>query len=195
MVISIQEGKVLPSMLLRKLTTYSRKNRLYQAFYALGTVERTIFLLKFISDVKLREIIHRSTNKTEQYNNFEDWIMFASGNALLDRVYEEVEKRVKYTGVIANCVMLDNVIEMNAALNALAKEGIIPTIDELAALSPYQTRHIKRFDNYELDLSQITAPPTDDLTFEIEQAEEPIPVEATANPQALAHPGGDSPSQ
>jgi TnpA family transposase len=44
-VISIQEGKVLPSMLLRKLTTYSKKNRLYQAFYTLGTVVRTIFLL------------------------------------------------------------------------------------------------------------------------------------------------------
>jgi TnpA family transposase len=139
-VISVQEGKVLPSMLLRKLTTYSRKNRLYQAFYALGTVERTIFLLKFISDVKLREMIHRSTNKTEQYNNFEDWIMFAAGNALLDRTFAEVEKRVKYTGVIANCVMLDNVIELNAALNALAKEGLIPSTDELAALSPYQTR-------------------------------------------------------
>lgn len=194
-VISIQEGRVLPSMLLRKLTTYSHKNRLYQAFHALGTVERTIFLLKFISDVKLREIIHRSTNKTEQYNNFEDWIMFAYGNALLDRVYEEVEKRVKYTGVIANCVMLDNVIEMNAALNRLAKEGLIPTIDELAALSPYQTRHLKRFGNYELDLSQIAAPLTDDLTFEIEQAEEPVAVEATASPQALARPGGDAPSQ
>ena len=65
-VISIQEGKVLPSMLLRKLTTYSHKNRLYQAFHALGSVERTIFLLTFISDVKLREVIHRSTNKVEE---------------------------------------------------------------------------------------------------------------------------------
>ncbi len=83
-----------------------------------------------------------------------------------------MEKRVKYTGVIANCVMLDNVIELNAALNALAKEGVIPTIDELAVLSPYQTRHIKRFGNYELDLSQIAAPPTDDLTFELEPEQE-----------------------
>jgi TnpA family transposase len=129
-VISIQEGKVLSSMLLGKCPTYSRKNRLYQAFHALGSVERTIFLLKFILDVKHREIIHRSTNKTEQYNNFEDWILFAYGNALLERALEEVEKRVKYTGVIANGVMLDNVIELNAALNTRAKEGVIPTIDE-----------------------------------------------------------------
>ena|SRR5579859_4074120 len=95
----------------------------------------------------------------------------------------------------SNSEIYNNVIEMNAALNQLSKEGLIPTIDELAALSPYQTGHLKRFGNYELDLSQISAPPTDDLTFEIEQAEEPVAVEAGANPQALARRAGDAPSQ
>jgi TnpA family transposase len=185
-VISIQEGKVLPSMLLRKLTTYSRKNRLYQAFHALGSVERTIFLLRFISDVKLREVIYRSTNKTEQYHAFEDWITFASGGTILDNVYEEQEKQIKYTDVIANCVMLDNTIELNRALNTLAREGCVPTIDELAALSPYQTRHIKRFGNYELDLSAIPEPATDDLTFEVEP--KPSSPEVTSN--ALPEPQG-----
>jgi hypothetical protein len=137
--------------------------------------------LSVISDVKLREIIHRSTNKTEQYNNFEDWIMFAAGNALLDRTFAEVEKRVKYTGVLANCVMLDNVIELNTALNALANEGLIPSIDELAALSPYQTRHLKRFGNYKLDLEQIPAPETSDLTFEVEQEGRVEAYDATAS--------------
>ena len=178
MVISIQEGKVLPSMLLRKLTTYSRKNRLYQAFHALGTVVRTCFLLTFISDEKLREVIHRSTNKVEQYNAFEDWITFAGAGTIYERAYIEQEKRIKYTGLIANCVMLDNTLEISNALNALAKEGLIPTIDELAALSPYQTKHIKRFGNYELDLSAVPAPIADDLTFAIEPPKEPDVVEA-----------------
>src|SRR5437764_1277719 len=177
-VISIQEGKILPSMLLRKLSTYSRKNRLYQAFHALGTVERTIFLLKYISDVKLREVIHRTTNKVEQYNNFEDWITFAGAGTIYERAYIEQEKRIKYTGLIANCVMLDNTLEISNALNALAKEGVIPTLDELAALSPYQTKHIKRFGNYELDLSAVPAPIADDLTFAIEPPKEPDVVEA-----------------
>ena len=177
-VISIQEGKVLPSMLLRKLTTYSRKNRLYQAFHALGTVVRTCFLLTFISDEKLREVIHRSTNKVEQYNAFEDWITFAGAGTIYERAYIEQEKRIKYTGLIANCVMLDNTLEISNALNALAKEGLIPTIDELAALSPYQTKHIKRFGNYELDLSAVPAPIADDLTFAIEPPKEPDVVEA-----------------
>ena len=74
--------------------------------------------------------------------------------------------------------MLDNTVEISTALNALAKEGLIPTIDELAALSPYQTRHIKRFGNYELDLQAIAAPLTDDLTFEIAPPTPPEVVEA-----------------
>lgn len=74
--------------------------------------------------------------------------------------------------------MLDNTVEISNALNALAKEGMVPTIDELAALSPYQTKHIKRFGNYELDLSAIPAPVTDDLTFAIEPPEGSDVVEA-----------------
>ncbi len=187
-VISIQEGKVLPSMLLRKLTSYSHKNRLYQAFHALGSVERTIFLLKFISDVKLREVIHRSTNKTEEYHNLEDWITFAFRGMIFDNRYEEQEKRIKYTGIIANCLMLDNTIEISAALNALAKEGRVPTAAQLAALSPYLTRQIKRFGNYELDLSTIAEPITDDLAFEIEPPPGAEGVEAS--PAALPEPKG-----
>jgi hypothetical protein len=48
----------------------------------------------------------------------------------------------------------------------------------LAVLSPYQTKHIKRFGNYELDLSAVPAPITDDLTFAIEAPKEPDVVEA-----------------
>lgn len=54
-VLSIKEGKILPSTLLRKLSNESKKNRLYQAFRELGRVVRTVFLLKYISDITLRE--------------------------------------------------------------------------------------------------------------------------------------------
>ncbi len=144
-------------------------------------MERTIFLLKFLSDVSLREVIHRSTNKAEEYHSLEDWITFAFRGIIFDNVYAEQEKRIKYTGLIANCIMLDNTLEISAALNTLAKEGCIPTIDELAALSPYITRQIKRFGHYELDLLAIPAPTTDDLTFELEPPQEPEAVEASSS--------------
>jgi hypothetical protein len=66
----------------------------------------------------------------------------------------------------------------SAALNALAKEGCVPTLDELAALSPYQTRHIKRFGKYEIDLSAVPALIADDLSFPLEPPAPPEVVEA-----------------
>ncbi len=42
-VLSIKAGKLIPSTILRKLGSHSRKNRLYQAFRELGQVIRTIF--------------------------------------------------------------------------------------------------------------------------------------------------------
>jgi len=99
---------------------------------------------------------------------------------MVDNVRVEQEKRIKYTKMIANCVMLDNMLEISAALNTLAKEGHVPTGDQLAALSPYQTRHIKRFGDYELDLSAIAEPVTDDLTFEVEPPDHRGTMKATA---------------
>jgi TnpA family transposase len=43
-VLSIKAGRITASTILRKLGTYSRKNRLYQAFRELGRVVRTAFL-------------------------------------------------------------------------------------------------------------------------------------------------------
>jgi hypothetical protein len=57
------------------------------------------------------------------------------------------------------------------------KEGCVPTIDELAALSPYQTRHIKRFGNYEIDLSAVPVLIADDLTFAVDPPAQPEVIE------------------
>ncbi len=94
------------------------------------------------------------------------------------QAFEEQEKLVKYTGLLTNCIILDNTLEISAALNALPSEGFRPSIDELAALSPYQTRHIKRFGNYEIDFSAVPALSADDLTFQLEPPAPPEVVEA-----------------
>ncbi|EPO7926749.1 Tn3-like element ISPa42 family transposase, partial [Pseudomonas aeruginosa] len=53
--LSIQAGKISSPMLLRKLGSYSRRNKLYHAAQALGSVIRTIFLLTWIGSRELRQ--------------------------------------------------------------------------------------------------------------------------------------------
>ncbi len=78
-VLSIQAGKLLPSDLLRKLGHESRKNRLYQAFRELGRVIRTLFLLRYISDLPLRRQISETENKIEAYHGL--WQRFVQKTA------------------------------------------------------------------------------------------------------------------
>ena len=94
-VLSIQAGTVLPSMLLQKLGVYSRHSALYKAFSELGRVERTLFLLEYMSDATLRQQIRAETTKVESYHQFTDWIAFG-GPVLRTGDPVEQEKRIKY---------------------------------------------------------------------------------------------------
>ena len=154
-VISIKEGKVSSDMLLRKLGNYSRKNKLYQAFRELGRVIRTIFLLQFISDKKLRQQITAMTNKVEAYNGFSKWFCFGGEGVIASNNPEQQEKTIKYGDLVANAVIFHNVVDLTEVLLELRKEGFLCQREDLAALSPYLTRHIKRFGDYLIDLETI----------------------------------------
>ena len=92
--LSVHVGKVIPSMLLRRLGVHSKKNKLYKAFRALGQVVRTTFLLKYISDPDMQKHIQASTTKVESFNNFSDWVTFG-GKTLRTGDPVEMEKRGK----------------------------------------------------------------------------------------------------
>ena len=157
-VLSIKSGKILPSTLLRKLSNDSKKNRLYQAFRELGRIVRTVFLLKYISDIKLREQITASTNKVEAYNGFSKWLFFGGDGVISENDPEEQEKRIKYNDLVANAVIFQNVVDITVILWDLIKEGHEFSREDLVMLSPYLTRHIKRFGDYVIDLQNIPQP-------------------------------------
>jgi TnpA family transposase len=152
-VLSIKAGKVSSAVLLRKLGNYSRKNRLYQAFRELGRVVRTVFLLQFISDPELREGITAVQNKVEAYNGFAQWVFFGGEGIIAQNDPEEQEKAVKYNDLVATAVAIQNVVDMSVALQGLIEDGFPVTREDVAGLSPYITRKIKRFGDYVVDLS------------------------------------------
>ena len=156
-VLSIQAGKILPSMLLRKLGTKSRKNKLYRAFRELGRVERTIFLLRYISEADFRFSIRAETTKIESFHSFLDWITFG-GTVIKSGDPIEQAKRMKYMDVVANAIMLQNVVDLTDVLTSMAEDGFKITPELVASLSPYMREQILRFGRLKLDMSDIPAP-------------------------------------
>jgi TnpA family transposase len=153
--LSIQTGKISSSILLRKLGNYSRKNRLYQAFQELGRVVRTVFLLRYISDLQLRQQITAVTNKVEAYHGFSKWFFFGGEGVIANNDPEEQEKIIKYNDLIANAVVFHNAVDLTDVLRQLKREGYLVVRNDVAALSPYLTSHIKRFGDYLIDLDAV----------------------------------------
>jgi TnpA family transposase len=96
--LSIKAGTISSAQLLRRLGSYSRRNPLYQAFRELGRVVRTIFLLEFLNDAKLREQITGTTNKVEAYNGFAKWLNFG-GEGVIDTMTRSSRRSTSSTTI------------------------------------------------------------------------------------------------
>ncbi len=156
--LSIKAGRITPSTILRRLGTYSRKNRLYLAMRELGYAVRTGFLLQYLSDIDLRKTIHGATNKSEAFNQFTKWL-FCGGEGVIGENDRDAQRKiVKYNHLVANLLIFHNVVRMTKIIRELLAEGYPITDTVLAALSPYQTAHVNRFGQYTLDLDREPGP-------------------------------------
>jgi TnpA family transposase len=168
-VLSIRAGRIAPSTILRKLGTYSRKNRLYQAFRELGRVVRTAFLLRYVSDLELRRLIQAATNKSEAFNRFVKWIFFGGEGLIAENIRDRQRRLIKYNHLVANCVIFHNVNTQTRILRQLVEEeGYALDSEVLAHLSPYITEHVNRFGTYTLNLGRAMPPPDYSLRLQPE---------------------------
>ncbi len=152
--LSIKAGRITASAILRRLGAYSRKNKLYQAFRELGRVVRTGFLIQYLGDKELRELIQAATCKSESYNRFTQWLAFGKEGIITENSRDEQRKFIKYNHLVANCLSFYNVFSMTKIVNELIEERCHITKEELSALSPYITKHVNRFGYYQLNLEQ-----------------------------------------
>src|SRR5215218_5346161 len=80
--LSIRAGRLLPSAILRRLATYSRKNRLYFAFR------------------ELRRVIQAATNMSEHFNRYAQWVSFGGGVLVAAAPRDEQRKMNKYNHLV-----------------------------------------------------------------------------------------------
>lgn len=142
-IMSISSGKLKASVILRKLSSKSRKNKLYFAFRELGRVIRTIFLLNYINDVDMRQYIQAGTCKSEEYNAFIKWVRFGDGGTISDNMRYEQRKIIKYGRLISNMLMLHTVACLTKVVNEVSQVQVIAE-EILKHQSPFHSEHINR---------------------------------------------------
>jgi TnpA family transposase len=174
-VLSVAAGKISSVTLLRRLSTYSRRNNFYKAFREVGRVIRTIQLLRYLSDPQLRRRTTAATNKVESYNNFSAWCRFGNEGRVRDNDPAEQEKQVKFSTLLTNAVIFHTTLDMMTVLRQLAAAGWEIKPGDLAVLSPYLTMRINRFGVYATDEISVMPEKYDAHLPSIDLTLEPVP--------------------
>jgi TnpA family transposase len=128
--VSVREGTISSTLLLKRLRSGSHKNATYTAFREVGRAIRTIQLLRFLSDAPLRGRVTAATNKVEAFNGFCDWVRFGQRGTVAANDPVEQEKDVKFTSLLANLVIFHNTLDIADVVRQLQAEGwVIDPLD------------------------------------------------------------------
>ena len=94
------------------------------------------------------------------------WCRFGNRGIIADNDPDEQEKIVKFSTLLANCVIFHTAVDMTTVIRDLAAEGWTITAEDLATLSPYLTAHIQRFGTYATD--EVTLAPDAHLGLDLD---------------------------
>jgi TnpA family transposase len=149
--VSILEGRISPSFILRRLTSGTRKNKLYYAFQELGKVVRSAYLLKYLRKPELRRTVNHATTVSERFNDFIQFVTFGNRGTIAANSRDEQRKIIKYGHLVANILIFMNVHDQSKIMSELIQEGHVITKEQAACLAPYRKSNINRFGAYFLD--------------------------------------------
>ncbi|WP_373894770.1 Tn3 family transposase [Virgibacillus sp. CBA3643] len=151
---SIGTGKVSAALILGKLGSYSRQNRLSLALQEIGKIEKTIFILDYLSDKVARRKIQRGLNKGEATNALARALFFAQRGELRERALQGQLQRNSALNVLINAVSIWNTVYLTQAIGVLKDKGRLN--DELLFhISPLNWEHINFLGEYHFELKDM----------------------------------------
>ena len=139
---SIKAGTVAPSAILRRLAAYPRQNALAKSLKEIGRLERTLFMLDWISDPALRRRTNAGLNKGEARNALARAVFFHRLGEIRDRTFENQRYRASGLNLAVAAIILWNTVYLGRAADELRSRGEIIPDDLLAHVAPLGWEHI-----------------------------------------------------
>ncbi|MEX3624924.1 Tn3 family transposase [Viridibacillus arvi] len=153
---SIREGTVSASLIMGKLGSYSRQNSLATALREMGRIEKTIFMLNYISDESLRRKIQRGLNKGEAMNGLARAIFFGKQGELRERTIQHQLQRASALNIIINTISIWNTLHLTKAVEYQKQSGSFNE-ELLHHMSPLGWEHINLLGEYHFNLEKMVS--------------------------------------
>lgn len=138
LIATIKLGHCTASQVFKRFSSYSKQNPLYCALKEFGRIIKTMFILKYIDDVELRQSIEKQLNRIELSNKFAKAISFDNNHEMLYSSKEEQDIAVNCQRLIQNCIVLWNELFLSQKL--MATDDLIVRAQILEILSNGSTQ-------------------------------------------------------
>jgi len=157
---SIRQGTVSGSLIMSKLGSYARQNYLAIALREMGRIEKTVFILDYISNEALRRRIQRGLNKGEAMNALARAIFFGKQGKFMERELQDQLQRASALNILINAISVWNTVYLQKAIDYLKSRN---ELDKrlLKHISPLGWAHINFLGEYSFNLKNI--PKNDEL--------------------------------
>lgn len=142
LVASIITNRVVPSQALRQLASFPRQNELAIALKEIGKIERTIFILKWISSTELQRRAQLGLNKGEAHHALKRALNFNRRGEICDSTLENQHLRMMNLNLLATIIIYWNTKHLGRIIHDMKQQGRIITAELLAHLSPLGWEHI-----------------------------------------------------
>lgn len=152
---SIREGKVSGALIMGKLGSYARQNKVAKALREMGRIEKTIFILDYISSESMRRRIQRGLNKGEAMNALARAIFFGKHGELRERALQDQLQRASALNILINAISVWNTVYLGKATDLLRSKGTLRE-DLLKHMSPLGWEHINFLGEYRFDSKGVT---------------------------------------
>jgi TnpA family transposase len=103
---TIKLRETLPSNILKRLSSYSKKHPLYRAMKEVGKVYKTYFLLKYYDEVSLRQNIEKQLNRIELSHLFAKAVFFGGNQEFNHAKKEKQDMALGCRHLIQNSIIL-----------------------------------------------------------------------------------------
>ncbi len=119
---TIKLKETTASQLFKRLSSYSRQHPLYRALKQFGRIVKTIFLLKYIDDVELRQMIEKQLNKLESSNKFGKAVFHGNNQEFQYSTKEEQLIADGCKRLIENAIICWNYMYLSQKINDTSSE-------------------------------------------------------------------------
>ncbi len=150
LIATIKLKETSASDIFRRLNSYSRQNVLYKALKAFGQIVKSLFILRYIDDVQLRQDIEKQLNKVELSNRFTRAIAVGNPREFIHAEKEEQEIAESCNRLIKNSIICWNYLYLSQKLATAENDNNRQILlKAISTHSPMSWAHINLLGEYD----------------------------------------------